>query len=119
MRSATATRWCGSMFPARELSAPFGIRTTTSGMCSKESGIERRRIFTCSLRSWRISSNLFLTSLLRDTKRFCRIVVSYSKLHRASAHLGELHPAIQLQIRFREFETQRQRHLFEPVLFLS
>src|SRR5215467_3105030 len=100
-----------------ELSAPFGIRTTTSGICSKESGMERRRIFTCGLRSWRISSNSFLTSLLRDTKRFCGLLWSYPKLHRASVCLGELHPAIQLQIRFRESETLRQWHLFETVLF--
>jgi hypothetical protein len=33
------------MLPAREASAPFGIRMATAGMCSNESGIERRSTF--------------------------------------------------------------------------
>ena len=39
-RSATATWWCGSIFPASEVSAPFGIRMATGAMCSNESGID-------------------------------------------------------------------------------
>ena len=45
MRSATATRWCGSTLPASEVKAPLGMRMATGAMCSKESGIERRRTF--------------------------------------------------------------------------
>ena len=43
-----ATRWCGSMLPASEARAPFGIRIATGGMCSKESGIESSRTFTAT-----------------------------------------------------------------------
>src|SRR5262245_31442119 len=45
MRSATAIRWCGSTFPAREVSAPLGIRMLTVGVCSNESGIDRSSTF--------------------------------------------------------------------------
>src|SRR5688572_3201826 len=45
MRSATATWWWGSTLPASEASAPFGMRTTIAGMCSKESGIDKRSTF--------------------------------------------------------------------------
>src|SRR6185295_16319077 len=38
------------MFPASEVRAPLGIRITISGMCSKESGIERRRMFIAASR---------------------------------------------------------------------
>src|SRR3989442_6633051 len=48
MRSAMATRWCGSTLPANEARAPFGIRIATGGMCSKESGIESSRTFTAT-----------------------------------------------------------------------
>src|SRR5262249_2927764 len=49
MRSATATEWCGSTLPAREVRAPLGIRMATGAMCSNESGIERRRTFTATV----------------------------------------------------------------------
>src|SRR5580704_5438946 len=45
MRSAIATRWCGSTLAASDASAPFGMRIATGGMCSNESGIEKRRTF--------------------------------------------------------------------------
>ena len=45
IRSATATRWCGSTLPASDVNAPFGIRIPTGGMCSNESGIESNRMF--------------------------------------------------------------------------
>ena len=44
-RSVTATWWCGSTFPAREASAPLGMRIQTVGVCSKESGMESSSIF--------------------------------------------------------------------------
>src|SRR5215813_5315099 len=44
-RSATATWWCGSMFPASEASAPLGMRIQTVGVCSNESGMESSSIF--------------------------------------------------------------------------
>jgi hypothetical protein len=34
-----------SIFPARDVNAPFGIRTAIGGMCSNESGIEKSRMF--------------------------------------------------------------------------
>ncbi len=40
IRSATATRWCGSTLPASEVRAPFGMRTALAGMCSNESGMD-------------------------------------------------------------------------------
>ena len=43
MRSATDTWWPGPALPASEASAPFGIRMVSAGVCSNESGIERRR----------------------------------------------------------------------------
>src|SRR3954451_22981958 len=46
MRSATITVCCGSVLPASEVRAPFGMRTAIGGMCSKESGMESKRIFT-------------------------------------------------------------------------
>src|ERR1044071_8980024 len=49
IRSAIATRWCGSRLPASDASAPLGIRTATVGVCSKESGIDRSRIRTSHL----------------------------------------------------------------------
>ena len=45
MRSAMATRWCGSTLPASDASAPFGMRIATGGMCSNESGIDSSRTF--------------------------------------------------------------------------
>ena len=33
------------MLPAREASAPFGIRIVTGAVCSKESGIDSSRMF--------------------------------------------------------------------------
>src|SRR5262245_41615809 len=51
MRSATATRWRSSRLPAREVSAPLGMRIATGGMCSNQSGIDRSRTFTASLLS--------------------------------------------------------------------
>jgi hypothetical protein len=40
--------------PANDANAPFGIRTASVGVCSKESGIESNRICTerlCALRT--------------------------------------------------------------------
>ena len=39
-----ATSWWGSTFPANDASAPLGIRIASGGVCSNESGIEKRRI---------------------------------------------------------------------------
>ena len=36
----------GSMLPASDASAPFGIRIATGGVCSNESGIDSSRTFT-------------------------------------------------------------------------
>ena len=44
-KSATATRWCPPRFPASEDNAPFGMRITTDGMCSNESGIDKSKMF--------------------------------------------------------------------------
>jgi hypothetical protein len=40
-------------------------------------------------------------------------------LHKITVSNGQLHSTIQFQIRFRQFETLRQWHLFEPELFLA
>ena len=45
------------MLPASEVSAPFGMRIATVGMCSKESGIERRRMFMLAPKSIWMDSN--------------------------------------------------------------
>src|ERR1039458_10317000 len=45
IKAATATRCCGSTFPASDVSAPLGIRIACGGMCSKESGMESNRMF--------------------------------------------------------------------------
>src|SRR5262245_47924878 len=45
IRSATDTRWWGSTLPAREPSAPFGMRVVIDDMCSNESGIDNSSTF--------------------------------------------------------------------------
>src|SRR5690348_2043858 len=37
------------MFPASEVRAPLGMRTATTGICSKESGMESSRMFILKL----------------------------------------------------------------------
>src|SRR5262249_44044124 len=45
IRSATATRWWGSTFPASEVRAALGMRIAMDGMCSNESGIDSNKMF--------------------------------------------------------------------------
>ena len=45
IRSATATSWLGSTFPASDVRPPLGMRTATVGMCSNESGMASRSTF--------------------------------------------------------------------------
>ncbi len=55
IKSAAATLWCASTFPASEPSAPLGSRIAIEGMCSKESGIDSSSTFTTVLRGERLA----------------------------------------------------------------
>src|SRR5262245_46100954 len=66
------------MLPASDVSAPFGMRTIGTGMCSNESGIERRSIFILASRR---GNAIDCDSLVHEMRRAKSLADQFRLVH--------------------------------------